>query len=45
MRKGMKTAITLAVMSLLLPAAASAHPHMWISQTVRMGGEIGRAHV
>jgi ABC-type uncharacterized transport system substrate-binding protein len=31
----MKTAITLAVVSLLLPAAASAHPHMWISQTVR----------
>ncbi len=32
----MKAAIVLALGSLLLPAAASAHPHIWISQAVRV---------
>jgi hypothetical protein len=31
----MRLAIFLAVATLLMPAVASAHPHMWISQTVR----------
>ena len=31
----MRSAILLALASLLLPSLASAHPHLWISQTVR----------
>jgi len=38
----MKAAIVLALAGLLLPAVASAHPHMWISQAVRVVTKDGK---
>src|SRR5579871_6152380 len=32
----MKAALVLALVGLFVPAVASAHPHIWISQAVRM---------
>jgi ABC-type uncharacterized transport system substrate-binding protein len=42
MKHGMKTAIVLALVGLLMPAVASAHPHMWISQAVRVVTKDGK---
>jgi hypothetical protein len=38
----MKAAIVLALAGFLMPVAASAHPHMWISQTVRTVAKDGK---
>ena len=38
----MKAAIALALAGFLMPLAASAHPHMWISQTVRTIAKDGK---
>ena len=38
----MKAAIVLALAGLLLPLPAWAHPHMWISQTVRVATQDGK---
>ena len=38
----MKSAIVLALAGLLMPAVASAHPHMWISQAVRVVAKDGK---
>jgi ABC-type uncharacterized transport system substrate-binding protein len=42
MKHGMKPAIALALAGLLMPAVASAHPHMWISQAVRVVSKDGK---
>ena len=42
MKHGMKKAVVLALAALLMPAVASAHPHMWISQGVRVVTKDGK---
>jgi len=42
MKHGMKLAVILALAGLLVPVAALAHPHMWISQAVRVVAKDGK---